>query len=115
VNRNSASEEKGGEAMSTQRRQPSGDYIFRGTNRHKGRHLAVTPQNSSMKQLVYGRIRLDSETARAAFSTGTFETGLICLSGACDVRAGGESHRVGLVTVQPGFDRGGTGLEASRE
>ena len=65
--------------MSTQRQQASG----------------VTPQNSSMKHLVYGRIRLDAETPRAAFPTGRFETGLICLSGACDVRAEGETHRVG--------------------
>lgn len=79
--------------MSTQMKQES-DYIFRGTNQRKGRHLAVTPQNSSMKHLVYGRIILDAETPRATFSTGTFETGLICLSGACEIRADGETHRI---------------------
>ncbi|HWW76088.1 MAG TPA: 5-deoxy-glucuronate isomerase, partial [Pyrinomonadaceae bacterium] len=81
--------------MSTQRRQASGEYVFRGTNLRKGRHHAVTPENSPMKHLVYGRIRLDSETPRAAFPTGAFEVGLICLSGACEVEAEGETHRVG--------------------
>ncbi|HJQ31976.1 MAG TPA: 5-deoxy-glucuronate isomerase [Pyrinomonadaceae bacterium] len=81
--------------MSTQRRQASGEYVFRGTNRQTGRHHAVTPENSPMKHLVYGRIRLDSETPRAAFSTGAFEVGLICLSGACEIKAEGEAHRVG--------------------
>ncbi|MET0626031.1 MAG: 5-deoxy-glucuronate isomerase [Pyrinomonadaceae bacterium] len=80
--------------MSTQTQQAEGGYIFRGTNRRKGRHVAVTPQNSPMRHLVYGRIILDAETPRAAFSNGGFETGLICLSGACDIRADGETHRV---------------------
>jgi 5-deoxy-glucuronate isomerase len=80
--------------MSTQMQQSSGEYVFRGTNRQKGRHHAVTPQNSPMKHLVYGRIILDAEAPRAAFSTGSFETGLICLAGACDIRAGGETYRI---------------------
>ena len=80
--------------MSTQRQPSSDNYIFRGTNREKGRHHAVTPENSSMKHLVYGRIILDSGTPRVAFSTGAFETGLICLAGGCAVMAGGETHRI---------------------
>jgi 5-deoxy-glucuronate isomerase len=70
-------------------------FIFRGTNRRKGRHIAVTPENSSMKHLVYGRIILDGGTPRASFSTGGYETGLICLSGDCRIKAGGETHSVG--------------------
>ena len=81
--------------MSKPTQQPSENYVFRATNSRKGRHVAVTPQNSSMKHLVYGRIRLDAEEPRAAFSTGAFETGLICLSGECAVSADGETHRVG--------------------
>jgi 5-deoxy-glucuronate isomerase len=69
--------------------------IFRGTNRRKGRHLAVTPQNSLMRHLNYGRIILDKETPRAAFGTGVLETGLICLAGECTVAAGGATHEVG--------------------
>ena len=81
--------------MSTQMQQGQGGYLFRGTNRRKGRHHAVTPENSSMRHLVYGRIILDEGEPRAAFSTGTYETGLICLSGACTITAGGEAHRIG--------------------
>ena len=80
--------------MSTQLQPSSDNYIFRGTNRQKGRHHAVTPENSSMKHLVYGRIILDTEEPRVAFSTGTYETGLICMAGGCTVRANGESYRI---------------------
>jgi 5-deoxy-glucuronate isomerase len=80
--------------MSTQTKESSDRFIFRGTNRRKGRHVAVTPQNSSLRRLVYGRIILDGETPRATFSTGAYETGLICLSGECSIRAEGETHRV---------------------
>ena len=80
--------------MSTQMQPSSDKYIYRGTNRQKGRHHAVTPENSSMKHLVYGRIILDSEEPRVSFSTGTYETGLICMAGGCTVKANGESHRI---------------------
>jgi 5-deoxy-glucuronate isomerase len=80
--------------MSTQMQPSPENYIYRGTNRQKGRHHAVTPENSSMKHLVYGRIRLDAETPRVSFSTGNFETGLICLAGGCTVKADGEAHRI---------------------
>src|SRR5215213_7622450 len=81
--------------MSTQMQEAAGRMIFRGTNRQKGRHLAVTPQNSAMKHLVYGRIILDSEVPVASFSTGTLETGLICLSGECTIKAGDETYEIG--------------------
>jgi 5-deoxy-glucuronate isomerase len=68
--------------------------IFRRTNERKGRHISITPQNSSMKHLVYGRIILDEETPRAAFNTGELETGLICLSGECTIKTGGETHKI---------------------
>jgi 5-deoxy-glucuronate isomerase len=81
--------------MSTQMQEAAGRMIFRQTNQHKGRHLSITPQNSAMKHLVYGRIILDEEMPRVAFSTGTLETGLICLSGECTIKAEGETHRIG--------------------
>lgn len=80
--------------MSTQMQPSSDRYIYRGTNREKGRHLAVTPANSSMKHLVYGRIILDEETPRVSFSTGTYETGLICMAGGCTIKANGETYRI---------------------
>ncbi len=80
--------------MSTQMQPSSDKYIYRGTNRQKGRHHAVTPENSSMKHLVYGRIILDTEEPRVSFSTGTYETGLICMAGGCTIKANGETHRI---------------------
>jgi 5-deoxy-glucuronate isomerase len=68
--------------------------IFRRTNQHKGRHLVITPENSSMKHLGYGRIILDVETASAAFNTGEREVGLICMSGECAIRTEGETHEI---------------------
>ena len=55
--------------------------VFRRTNEHPGRHIFITPDNSSMRHLAYGRIVLNSGTATESFSTGDRETGLICLSG----------------------------------
>ena len=81
--------------MSTQMKETAdGGKIFRGTNRQKGRHISITPENSPMKHLVYGRIILDQETPRATFATGNFETGLICLSGECAITADGETLEI---------------------
>ncbi len=77
--------------MSTQTVTTEDQMIFRKTNLHKGRHLSITPQNSSMKHLIYGRILLDQEVPSASFSTGSCESGLICLSGECTIQADGQS------------------------
>ena len=69
--------------------------IFRGTDRHKGRHQAITPENSSMKHLGYGRIILDAETSSVRFQTGARELGLICMSGECSIEAEGATHKLG--------------------
>jgi 5-deoxy-glucuronate isomerase len=69
--------------------------IFRRTNAHKGRRIIVTPENSTMKHLCYGRIILDSQTPGIAFETGNLETGLICLSGKGSVAVEGRSHELG--------------------
>ena len=64
--------------------QPKTDgMVFRSTNAHKGRKTVVTPQNSTMMHLSYGRIILDSGVASASFKTSTSEVSLICLSGSC--------------------------------
>jgi 5-deoxy-glucuronate isomerase len=55
--------------------------IFRRTNQHVGRHISITPENSSMRHLAYGRIILNAAHASESFSNGNRETGLICLSG----------------------------------
>ena len=42
--------------------------IFRRTNAQLGRHLAVTPENSTMRHLSYGRIILNSSEPLVSFS-----------------------------------------------
>jgi hypothetical protein len=70
-------------------KQDQEQIIFRNTNAGKGRTISITPENSSMKHLVYGRIILDKDTSRVNFSTGKMESGLICLSGECVIACDG--------------------------
>ena len=65
--------------------------IVRNTAGRKGRHEAVTPGKTAMKHLHYGRIILDAGDAPVKFDTKKMETGLICLKGSADVRAGHQS------------------------
>ncbi len=67
--------------MSTQVEGGSDQIVFRKTHAHTGRHVSITPGNSSMKHLAYGRIILNAEKPAESFSTGERETGLIVLSG----------------------------------
>jgi 5-deoxy-glucuronate isomerase len=80
--------------MSAQVKEARDRMIFRHTNDRKGRHISITPENSLMKHLVYGRIILDNETPNVAFSTGALETGLICMSGDCTIKADGQTNRI---------------------
>jgi 5-deoxy-glucuronate isomerase len=69
--------------------------IFRKTNAQAGRHLSVTPQNSTMRHLAYGRIILNSSNLAVSFSAENRETALICLSGRAMVNAGGHEFEIG--------------------
>jgi 5-deoxy-glucuronate isomerase len=69
--------------------------VFRGTNRLRGRNVAVSPKNSAMKHLAYGRIILDALHPAASFSTSNRETGLICLSGSASIKVGAEQITLG--------------------
>ncbi len=80
--------------MSTPMTTEAKDLIFHKTHEHTGRHLAVTPSNSSMKHLHYGRIRLNADTSAARFETGTHETGLICLSGTGTIKVDDETFEL---------------------
>jgi 5-deoxy-glucuronate isomerase len=62
--------------------------VFRKTNAHVGRHISVTPRNSSTRHLSYGRIILKESHPEESFSTGDREMGLIALSGRGKVRVG---------------------------
>src|SRR4051812_41302618 len=68
----------------------SKQLIFSGTASKKGRHISVTPGNSTLSHLAYGRIRLDAEVPRVAFETGGRETAFICMKGACRLTVNGE-------------------------
>jgi 5-deoxy-glucuronate isomerase len=80
--------------MSTQMKQDQEHIIFRNTNAGKGRTISITPENSSMKHLVYGRIILDKDVPRVTFGTGELESGLICLSGECVITCDDVTTRI---------------------
>jgi len=69
--------------------------VFRKTNTQLGRHVSVSPSNSTHKHLAYGRIILNASTPQVSFSSGGRETGLICLSGSAEVKVDSKSHHLG--------------------
>ena len=81
--------------MSQQAQASLEKMIFRKTNGQTGRHVAVTPENSTMRHLSYGRIILNSSKPFVSFSNGDRETGLLCLSGNATVRAVGKEFEIG--------------------
>jgi 5-deoxy-glucuronate isomerase len=81
--------------MSTQTQAAFDKMIFRKTNSQVGRHIAVTPQNSTMRHLAYGRIILNSSTPAVSYANGDRETGLIGLSGKATVKTGGSEFELG--------------------
>jgi 5-deoxy-glucuronate isomerase len=62
--------------------------VFRKTNQHIGRHISVTPSNSTNRHLSYGRIILNASQRSVIFNNDGQETGLVCLSGEAAVKAG---------------------------
>ena len=80
--------------MSLTLQMATSDLVFRKTNVFRGRHLAVTPKNSPMKHLNYGRIILDSKAPDISFKTGEKEVGLICLSGKATASVRDQSHEL---------------------
>ena len=65
--------------------------VFRGTNRHKGRKVFITPKNSSMQHLCYTRILLDQGNSEVRFENGNQETAIICLGGEAEISVDGKS------------------------
>lgn len=66
--------------------------IFSGTAAHLGRVISVTPENSSLAHLAYGRVRLDATLPSVAFETGKRETALLCMKGACRLVVDGAAY-----------------------
>ena len=68
--------------------------VFRKTNGRVGRHLAITPENSTMRHLCYARVILNSSEASVSFSSADRETILICLRGNARVRVVGDTFEL---------------------
>src|SRR5580704_209064 len=81
--------------MNTKTASPFEKMIFRKTNAQAGRHVAVTPENSTMRHLAYGRIRLNAAVPSVSFANGERETGLILLSGKASVGTDGNEFELG--------------------
>jgi len=72
------------------------ELIFSGTASHRGRKISVSPRNSKLEHLNYGRILLDQKNPRATFETDRRETALLSMRGACRVSVNGTAHELGL-------------------
>jgi 5-deoxy-glucuronate isomerase len=81
--------------MSSSTRITADRMVFRNTDAHIGRHISVTPQNSTNKHLSYGRIRLNREVSSVSFANGPEETGFLVLSGETHVKAAGQEIKLG--------------------
>jgi len=69
--------------------------VVRATNKQKGRTIWLAPEKAAVTNLYYGRIILDSGDAPLEFSTGTHETGLICLGGRAALEVAGKRFELG--------------------
>src|SRR4051812_32321818 len=69
--------------------------LFTGTASHRGRSTSVSPNNSDLEHLHYGRILLDRELNQVTFETNARETALLCMRGECVVTVGSERHALG--------------------
>jgi 5-deoxy-glucuronate isomerase len=81
--------------MSTNADVALDQMVFRKTHEHTGRYISITPANSSMKHLAYGRIILNPSKPAESFSNGDRETGLIVLSGEATISVDGKELSLG--------------------
>jgi 5-deoxy-glucuronate isomerase len=65
--------------------------VFRKTNSRTGRHVAVTPENSTNQHLSYARIILNRDVPAVSFRNPGQETGLIVLAGSAKVTCDGQT------------------------
>ncbi len=84
--------------------------IFPGTAARMGRSTSLSPANSRLAHLCYGRIRLDARQSQVSFETGARETALLCMklgrqyvpaagelpTATCTVRVDGQAHELRL-------------------
>jgi 5-deoxy-glucuronate isomerase len=74
---------------------PLEKMVFRKTGGQIARHIFVSPSNSTMKHLTYGRIVLNASRTKESFSNGGCETGLVCLSGEAEIAVDGQKAQLG--------------------
>jgi 5-deoxy-glucuronate isomerase len=74
--------------------EASTTMVFRKTDANSGRHISVTPGNSTNKHLSYGRIRLGKHAHSVSFKNDGEETGLIVLSGTARVKVNEQSFEL---------------------
>jgi 5-deoxy-glucuronate isomerase len=80
--------------MTTDTRSSESPLVFRKTDGHVGRHVAISPGNSAMRHLSYARIILKDSIKNASIPAGDREMGLIVLSGSATLRVDGESFEL---------------------
>src|SRR5260370_42481502 len=68
--------------------------VLRKTNAHLGRHISVTPENSTNRHLSYGRIILKDRVKSVSFDTAARETSFIVLSGSVQIALSGETFEL---------------------
>jgi len=83
-------------ALSATESLSASKLLFSGTASRRGRHISITPANSEMAHLQYGRIILDASEPRATFATDGRETALLAMRGSCAVTVDGKRHDIGL-------------------
>jgi 5-deoxy-glucuronate isomerase len=64
--------------------------VFRKTDTHLGRHISVTPANSTNRHLCYGRVILKDHVKSVSIDTGERETSFIVLAGSVNIDVNGE-------------------------
>src|SRR6478752_2424169 len=70
--------------------------VFTGTASHRGRAIAVSPANSLLQRLWYGRSLLGPDLPKVTFSTEGRETSFIVMRGACTLTVDGARYDLGL-------------------
>jgi 5-deoxy-glucuronate isomerase len=81
--------------MSTATEIAADRMVFRNTDAQVGRHISVTPKNSTNEHLSYGRIRLNTQNSSVSFPNGKEETGFLVLSGEAVVKTAGREIKLG--------------------
>src|SRR5215510_9450156 len=77
--------------MATELKTTPDRMVFRKTNAQVGRHISVTPENSTNRHLCYGRIILKDNVNSVSINTGERETSFIVLTGTLKVDVNGET------------------------